>query len=68
MGKKRKIAMVVRKGSFAEVEELDDKYWSEKNYEERLEALLIMRDTFFCDEEKNIKKVVRKCRLYEEEI
>jgi hypothetical protein len=68
MGKKRKIAMVVRKGSFAEVEELDDKYWSEKNYEERLEALLIMRDTFFCDEEKNIKKVVRKYRLYEEEI
>jgi hypothetical protein len=36
MGKKRKIAMVVRKSSFAEVEELDDKYWSEKTMKKGL--------------------------------
>jgi hypothetical protein len=67
MAKKRKIEMVVRKVSFSEAEELDDKYWSETTEEERLKVLIDLRKTFFSGDVKKgvIQKVVSKYNLYE---
>ena len=67
MEKKRKIAMVVRKGSFAELEELDDRYWAEKTEEERLKMLIDLRKTFWGGDirQAKIQKVVSKYNLYE---
>jgi hypothetical protein len=68
MEKKRKIAMVVRKVSFAEAEELDDIYWAEKTEEERLKVLIDLRKIFWGSNIKKpkIQKVVFKYNLYEE--
>ena len=67
MEKKRKIERVARKVSFAEAEELDDKYWSAKSEDERLKALIELRKIFFeRDTIARIQKVVSKYNLYEE--
>lgn len=68
MKKKRKIALVVSKGSFSQVDELEDKYWAEKSFEERLQALKEMRFVFFGTEIIRMKRVVRKYKLNEEGI
>jgi hypothetical protein len=68
MGKKRKIALVVNKGTFAELESADDLYWSATNVEQRLSALIELRKTFLSNyKSQRIKKVVHKYNLYEEE-
>ncbi len=68
MEKKRKIEKVVRKVSFAEAEELDDIYWSEKTEEERLKVLIDLRKTFWGGDKTiaKIQKIVFKYSLYEE--
>jgi hypothetical protein len=67
MAKKRKIVSVVKKLSFKEAEEADDKYWSEKSPEYRLEALMDLREmTYGNIEDSSIKKVVQKRNRNEE--
>jgi len=67
MAKKRKIVAVVKKLSFKEAEEADDKYWSEKSPEYRLEALMDLREmTYGNIEDSSIKKVVQKRNRNEE--
>ena len=44
MNKQRKIALVVKKYSFKEAEDADDKYWSETTAEYRLRALMDLRE------------------------
>lgn len=68
MKKERKIALVVSKGSFSQLEESEDKYWAEKSFEERLQALKEMRFVFFGAERIRMKRVVRKYKLNEEVI
>lgn len=59
--------MEVKKVSFAEAEELDDRYWAETTEEERLKVLIDLRKTFFSADLKKakIQKVVSKYNLYE---
>ncbi len=63
--KKRKIAMVGRKVSFAEAEEADDIYWANASYAERLNTIYDLRKMFGGD--GKIKKVAKKRSIYEEE-
>ena len=69
MEKERKIKPVVRKfSSFEEVEEADDNYWANTSEEERLNALIDLRNMFLDDvEEVRIQKVVIKRSIYEED-
>ena len=69
MKEERKIKPVVRKfSSFKEAEEADDNYWANTSEEERLNALIDLRNMFSDDvEEVRIQKVVIKHSLYEEE-
>ena len=70
MKKKRNIAMVVRKISFAEAEEADNLYWSNASEEERLRSVIELRNLFFGRKKikgNKINKVVYKRSLYEEE-
>jgi hypothetical protein len=70
MKKKRKIAMVVRKISFADAEEADNIYWSNASEEERLRSAIELRNLFFGRKktrDTKIYKVVYKRSLYEEE-
>ena len=70
MKKKRKIAMVVKKVSFAEAEEADNKYWSKVSEVERLKSAIELRKIFFGRKksvETRIEKVVFKRSIYEEE-
>ena len=66
MDKQRKIALVVNKGSFTEVEERDNIFWSLKSEIERFRELISLRNTFFSNEKK-IEKVVFKRNIYEKE-
>ena len=60
--------MVVRKVSFAEAEEADDKYWSEQTPEYRLKSLMDLREMVFGNvKNKSIKKVVYKKSWHEAE-
>ena len=65
MEKKRKIAMVGRKVSFAEAEEADDVFWSKASYADRLNCIYDLRKMFGGD--GKIEKVVRKRSIYEAE-
>ena len=67
MKTKRTISMEVRKVSFLEAEELDDRYWAERTEEERLKVLIDLRKTFWGGNLKQtkIKKVVNKYNWYE---
>ncbi len=70
MEKKRKIEMVVKKVSFAEAEEADNLYWSNKSEEERLKSAIELRNIFFGRKktvDTRIAKVVFKRSIYEEE-
>ena len=69
MEKERKIKPVVRKfSSFEEAEEADDNYWANTSEEERLNALIDLRNMFLDDvEEVRIQKVVIKRSIYEED-
>jgi len=70
MEKKRKIAMVARKVSFAEAEEADNLYWSAQSEEERLKSARDLRNIFFARRkivDTRIAKVVFKRSIYEEE-
>jgi hypothetical protein len=70
MEKKRKIAKVVRKVSFAEAEEADNLYWSNASEQERLKSSIELRQIFFGRKkiiETRIAKVVFKRSIYEEE-
>jgi hypothetical protein len=67
MAKERKITLVVKKLSFKEAEEADDRYWAEKSAEYRLRALMDLREMAFGNsKDKSIKKVVYKRSLHEE--
>lgn len=67
MGIERKIALVVKKYSFKEAEEADDKYWSEQSAEYCLKALMDLREMAFGNNsDHSIKKVVYKRSLHEE--
>ena len=67
MEKERKIKPVVRKMTFAEAEIADDEYWAKASIEERLQELVDLRNIFFGDADRRIKKVVSKRNRYEEE-
>lgn len=67
MEKERKIKCVVRKVSFAEAEKADDEYWANATTEERLQEMIELRNMFFGDTDRRIKKVVSKKNRYEEE-
>ena len=67
MIKKRKIALVVKKISFAEAEEADNLYWSKKSEIYRLQALMDLREMVFGNiKDQSIKKVVYKRSIHEE--
>jgi hypothetical protein len=68
--KKRKIAMVVKKVSFAEAEEAENMYWSSTSEEARLKSAIELRNLFFGRKrtaDTRIAKVVFKRSIYEEE-
>lgn len=67
MEKERKIKSIVRKVTFAEAEVADDEYWAKASEEERLRELVELRNMFFEDADRRIKKVVSKRSRYEEE-
>ena len=67
MEKERKIAAVVKKLSFKEAEDADDKYWSEATVEERLKELVELRKMVFGDAEIKIRKTVSQRSIYDEE-
>ena len=67
MKSKRRIGLTVKKVSFAEAEEADDKYWAEKSAEYRLRALMDLREMVFGNiKDPSIKKIVYKRSLHEE--
>jgi len=63
----RKIKPIVRKVTFAEAELADDEYWAKATEEERLRELVELRNIFFGDADRRIKKVVSKRSRYEQE-
>jgi hypothetical protein len=70
MQHERKILPVVRKfSSFKEAEDADDTYWASVTEEQRLNALIDLREMFSddSDDENRIQKVVFKRSIYEEE-
>ena len=67
MEKERKIKPIVRKVTFAEAELADDEYWAKATEEERLRELVELRNIFFGDADRRIKKVVSKRSRYEED-
>ena len=67
MEKERKIKAVVRKVTFEEAENADDEYWANASVEERLQELIDLREMFFGDTNRRIKKVVSKKNRYEED-
>ena len=59
---------VVKKFSFKEAEDADDKYWSEATEEERLKELVELRKMVFGDNtEIRIRKTVSQRSIYDEE-
>ncbi len=64
MEKKRKIKMEVRKGSFAEVEEMDVEYYANVDWKESVAKVEEMRRMFWDKEYKNgMVKVVKMGKL-----
>ena len=67
MEKKRKIAMEVRKGSFAEVEEMDVEYYAKVDWKESVATVEEMRKMIWNKEyKKGMVKVVKKGKLKED--
>ena len=67
MNVKRKIAMVVKKVSFAEAEETDDIYWSKTTPEYRLKTLMDLREMNNLKAGKIVfQKIVFKKNIHEE--
>ena len=67
MEKKRKIAMDVRKGSFAEVEEMDVEYYATVDWKESVATVEEMRKMIWNKEyKKGMVKVVKKGKLKED--
>lgn len=67
MEKKRKIAMEVRKGSFAEVEEMDVEYYATVDWKESVATVEEMRKMIWNKEyKKGMVKVVKKGKLKED--
>ena len=56
----RKMIKSVWQGSFSEAEERDNIFWASQTEEQRLEALVEMRNTFFADANPKIELVVYK--------
>ena len=64
MEKKRKIAMVVRKVSFAEAEELDIEYYATVDWKESVATVEKMRKMYWNKEyTKGMVKVIAKGKL-----
>lgn len=57
--------MVVKHVSFAEAEDLDNKYWKNASIEERLNMIYTLRGTI-AGKNGRVKKVANKRRLNEE--
>ena len=67
MEKKRKIEMIVRKGSFAEAEEAELEYYAGLGWKESAAAVEKMRKMFWEKEYKEgMEKVIRKGSLKED--
>lgn len=69
MEKKRRIAKVVKKVSFAEAKKNEDLYWSNISEEVRLKSAIDLRKIFFGKKKSlntQIAKVVFKRSIYEE--
>ena len=66
MRSKRKSGLAVKKVSFSEAEEADDKYWAKASVDERLQELIALRKLVFGDSPRKIKKVVFQRSIYEE--
>lgn len=64
MEKKRKISMVIRKGSFAEVEEMDIEYYAAIDWKESVATVEKMRKMFWSKEYKRgMVKMIAKGNL-----
>lgn len=67
MSKERKIAMEVRKVSFAEAEEADVEYYANVDWKESAATVEEMRRGIWSEEyEKGMDKVIRKSLLKED--
>jgi hypothetical protein len=66
MEKRRKIAMVVRKSSFDELEEQDNQFYASLSPEQRLEILVDLRKTMYGNFRGGFQKVVSKRYIHEE--
>jgi hypothetical protein len=67
MEKKRKIAMVVRKVSFAEADEIDLEYYANVDWKESVATVEAMRKMFWDKEyKKGMVKVIAKGKLKED--
>ena len=67
MIKKRKIALVVKKMSFAEAEGADNLYWSKQSEVYCLKALMDLREMVFGNiKNQSIEKIVYKRSIHEE--
>jgi len=60
------IEKVVWKGTFEEAEERDNNYWAHKTVEERLQALIELRQIFFANNSGSIERIIRKRKLHDE--
>ena len=67
MKSKRKISLTVKKVSFSEAEEADDKHWAMATVDERLQELIDLRKLVFGDTAFKMKKIVSQRSMYEEE-
>ncbi len=67
MKSKRKLSLRVKKITFSEAEEADDKYWAMANVDERLQELIDLRKLVFGEAAVRMKKIVSQRSIYEEE-
>lgn len=63
----RRILSIVRKVSFAEAEEADDEFWAKATPEDRLAELVKLRKLVFGNTDVQIKKIVSRRSLYDDE-
>jgi len=66
MENRRKIAMVVRKSSFNDLEEEDNQYYASLSPEQRFEILIDLRKTAFGNYNSGFKRIVSKRSMHEE--
>ncbi len=65
--KVREIAMVARRVSLAEAEEIDNDYWRNATIEERFQTLIDLNSMVFGKKIGNIVKVVKRRHMNDEE-